>query len=109
MKSKQEMYPLVKLWFESSILKQDFCERLKNSKEERWRITTASDYKYLNQLAIRASELRRVMKERTIEKLHKRTNVEATIFQLSFFLCNNKTRYRGHLNTKHGHTPGACG
>lgn len=27
MKSKQKMYPLVKLWFESSMLKQDFCER----------------------------------------------------------------------------------
>lgn len=27
MKHKQEMYPLVKLWFESSMLKQDFCKK----------------------------------------------------------------------------------
>ena len=26
-KSKQEMYPFVKLWFESSMLKQDFCRK----------------------------------------------------------------------------------
>jgi hypothetical protein len=73
------------------------AKKQKNSKEERWRITTASGYKYFNQLAIRASGLRRVMKERTIEELHKRNNVEATIFQLSFFLRNNKTRYRGQF------------
>lgn len=71
------------------------AKKLKNSKEERWRIATDSGYKYFNQLAIRASELRRVMKKRTIDELHKRNNVEATIFQLSFFLRNNKTRYRG--------------
>ena len=73
------------------------ARKQKNSKDERWRITTASGYKYFNQLAIRASGLRRVMKERTIEELHKRNNVEATIFQLSFFLRNNKTRYRGQF------------
>lgn len=71
------------------------AKKLKNSKEERWRIKTASGYKYFNQLAIRASQLRRTMKERTLEELHKRNNVEATIFQLSFFLRNNKSRYRG--------------
>lgn len=73
------------------------AKKLKNSEEERWRITTASGYRYFNQLAIRASGLRRVMKERAIEELHKRNNVEATIFQLSFFLRNNKTRYRGQF------------
>jgi hypothetical protein len=71
------------------------AKKWKNSKEERWRIKTESGYKYFNQLAIRASEIRRTMKERPIEELHKRNNVEATIFQLSFFLRNNKSRYRG--------------
>ena len=71
------------------------AKKQKNSKEDRWRIKTDSGYKYFNQLAIRASELRRTMKERPIEELHKRNNVEATIFQLSFFLRNNKSRYRG--------------
>ena len=37
------------------------------------------------------------MKERPLEELHKRNNVEATIFQLSFFLRNNKSRYRGQI------------
>ncbi len=27
MKSKQEMYPLVKRWFESSMVKPDFCKK----------------------------------------------------------------------------------
>ncbi len=27
MKSKQEMYPLVKLWFENSMSKPDFCKK----------------------------------------------------------------------------------
>lgn len=76
------------------------AKKLKNSKEDRWRITTASGNKYFGQQAIRASELRRAMKQRTIEELHKRNNVEATIFQLSFLLRNNKTRYRGQFKQK---------
>jgi len=71
------------------------AKKLKNSKEDIWRIKTDSGYKYFNQLAIRASELRRAMKERSIEELHKRNNVEATIFQLGYFLSNSKSRYRG--------------
>lgn len=76
------------------------AKKLKNSKEERWRITTASGNKYFGQQAIRASELRRTMKQRPLEELHKRNNVEATIFQLSFLLRNNKTRYRGQFKQK---------
>lgn len=75
-------------------------KKLKNSTQDRWRIKTVSGYKYFGQLAIRASELRRTMKKRTIEELHKRNNVEATIFQLSFLLRNNKTRYRGQFKQK---------
>jgi len=76
------------------------AKKHKNSKEDRWRIKTASGYKYFGQLAIRASELRKVMKQRPIEELYKRNNVEATIFQLSFLLRNNKTRYRGQFKQK---------
>lgn len=71
------------------------AKKLKNSKEDRWRITTKNGRKYFSQQAIRASELRREMNKRPLEELHKRNNVEATIFQLSFFLRNNKSRYRG--------------
>ena len=77
-----------------------FCKKLKNSKEDRWRISTASGYYYFGQLAIRASQLRRQMKGRSLEELHKRNNVEATIFQLGFPLKNNKSKYRGLIKQK---------
>ena len=76
------------------------AKKIKNSKEDRWRIKTSDGYKYFNQQAIRASELRMTMKQRTLEELHKRNNVEATIFQLSYLTRNNKTRYRGLLKQK---------
>ena len=68
---------------------------MKNSKEDRWRIKTESGYRYFNKQAIKASQLRRAMKQRPLKELNKRNNVEATIFQLCFFLRNNKSRYRG--------------
>lgn len=77
------------------LMKAVFVKKLKNSKEDRWRITTSSGRKYFNQLAIRASHLRRQLKRRSLEELHKRNNVEATIFQLSYPLRNNKSKYRG--------------
>jgi hypothetical protein len=81
-------------------MKAALAKRLKNSKEDRWRITTSTGRKYFNQLAIRASQLRRQMKGRSLEELHKRNNVEATIFQLSYPLRNNKSKYRGLLKQK---------
>jgi hypothetical protein len=71
------------------------AKKNKNSKEERWYINTEKGRCYFGQTAIRASKLRREMKKRPIEELHKRNNVEATIFQLSLHLRNNKTKYRG--------------
>jgi hypothetical protein len=81
-------------------MKAVMVKRLKNSKEDRWRITTPTGYYYFGQLAIRASHLRREMKGRTVEELHKRNNVEATIFQLGFPLRNNKSKYRGLIKQK---------
>jgi hypothetical protein len=81
-------------------MKAVLVKRLKNSKEDRWRITTSTGRKYFNQLAIRASQLRRQMKGRSLEELHKRNNVEATIFQLSYPLRNNKSKYRGIIKQK---------
>jgi hypothetical protein len=81
-------------------MKAVFVKRHKNSKEDRWRITTPSGYYYFGQLAIRASQLRRQMKGRSLEELHKRNNVEATIFQLGFPLRNNKSKYRGIIKQK---------
>ncbi|MBU1901736.1 transposase [Patescibacteria group bacterium] len=76
------------------------CRKNKNSIEDRWKISTADGYKYFGQLAIRASEMKRQLKNRSHEELNKRNNVEATIFQLSYPLRNNKTKYRGHFKQK---------
>jgi hypothetical protein len=75
-------------------------KKQKNSKEDRWRITTPTGYYYFGQQAIRTSNMRREMKGRPKEELHKRNNVEATIFQLSFPLRNNKSKYRGLIKQK---------
>ena len=72
----------------------------KNSKDDRWRIKTPNGHYYFNQQAIRSSHVRRQMKQRPLEELHKRNNVEASIFQLSFPLRNNKSKYRGLLKQK---------
>lgn len=76
------------------------AKKRKTSKEDRWRIKTSDSYKYFSQQAIRTSELRRTIKQRPLEELHKRNNVEATIFQLSCLIRNNKTRYRGQFKQK---------
>ena len=73
------------------------AKKLKNSKEDRWKIPIAKGYYYFDQLAIRASQIRRTIKQRPIEELQKRNNVEATIFQLGLFLRNGKAKYRGLL------------
>ena len=67
----------------------------KNSKEDRYRITTPKGNYYFSQQAIRASMLRKKMKARPLEELQKRNNVEATIFQLCYHMRNNKSKYRG--------------
>ncbi len=75
-------------------------KKQKNSKEDRWRIETPAGHYYFGQQAIRTSKMRREMKGRPLEELHKRNNVEATIFQLSFPLRNNKSKYRGLIKQK---------
>ncbi len=75
-------------------------KKQKKSKEDRWRIKTPTGYYYFNYQAIRASHIRREIKGRTEEELHKRNNVEATIFQLGFPLRNKKSKYRGLIKQK---------
>jgi len=75
-------------------------KKQKNSTEDRWRIKTSTGKYYFGQQAIRASNIRRQMKGRPKEELYKRNNVEATIFQLSFPLRNNKSKYRGQIKQK---------
>jgi Transposase domain (DUF772) len=75
-------------------------KKKKNSNEDRWSIKTPTGYYYFVQKTIRASNIRREMKARPLEELHKRNNVEATIFQLSVPLRNNKSKYRGLIQQK---------
>jgi hypothetical protein len=81
-------------------MKAVLVKKQKRSKEDRWRITTLKGYYYFNQQAIRSSHVRRKMKERPLEELRKRNNVEATIFQLAVPLKNNKSKYRGLIKQK---------
>jgi len=81
-------------------MKAVLVKKQKKSKEDRWRITTLNGYYYFNQQAIRSSHVRRKMKERPLEELRKRNNVEATIFQLAVPLKNNKSKYRGLIKQK---------
>ena len=72
------------------------ARKFKNSKEDRYYIrNTQGKLIYFGQAALRASRKRREMRQRPLEELRKRNNVEATIFHLAFPLRNNKTRYRG--------------
>lgn len=75
-------------------IKATLAKKLKNAKEDVWFIDSPEGRVYFRQQAIRTSLLRRVMKGRSVEELKKRNNVEATVFQLSYPLRNNKTRYR---------------
>lgn len=52
----------------------------KTSKERSWKIKTSTGHHCFGQQAIRASNMRTEMKGRPKEELHKRNNVEATIF-----------------------------
>jgi hypothetical protein len=81
-------------------MKAVVVRKQKNSSEVKWRIKTPDGYYYFNQSAIRASHMRREMKKRPSEELHKRNNVEASIFQFCFPLRNNKSKYRGLIKQK---------
>ena len=75
-------------------------KKQKNSIEDRYRIKTDKGYYYFSQQAIRASQMRRKMKERPMEETRKRNNVEATIFQFGLHLNNQKSKYRGVIKQK---------
>ena len=82
------------------VMKAIPAKKLKNSREDRWRIATPTGRYYFSQQAIRASHLRRELLQRTQQELHKRNNVEATIFQLGYLLKNGKSKYRGLIKQK---------
>jgi hypothetical protein len=71
------------------------AKKIKRSKQNRWRIPIENGYYYFSESAVIASMLRKKIKNRSEDELHKRNNVEASIFQLSYPLRNNKSKYRG--------------
>ncbi|WP_214036263.1 transposase [Methanospirillum sp.] len=82
------------------ILKAKMVKKTKASTRDRWYIKTKDGIYYFDEKVIRTAELRRKMRGRSLEELHKRNNVEATVFQLSYPLRNNKTKYRGLFKTQ---------
>jgi len=82
------------------ILKAKMVKKTKASTRDRWYIKTKDGTYYFDEKVIRTAELRRKMRGRSLEELHKRNNVEATVFQLSYPLRNNKTKYRGLFKTQ---------
>jgi len=81
-------------------MQASLAKKIKSSKEDRWFIKTTGGRYYFSQQAIRASQLRRTLKQRPAEETRKRNNVEASIFQLCYPLRNNKTKYRGLIKQK---------
>lgn len=71
------------------------CKKTKKSKEDKWKITTSEGNVYFGQQAIRASAMRRIMKERPLEEQQRRNPVESAIHQLGYYLNGGKSRYRG--------------
>jgi hypothetical protein len=74
---------------------------VRKTKSGKWAIRTEQGQpRYFSQKEIETCLLRKQIAAMPIEKRNKRNNVEATIFQLSYFTRNNKTRYRGLFQTK---------
>lgn len=69
-------------------------------KSGKWGIKTENGYRYFSKQEIDTCRLRKEIHQMPIEKSIKRNNVEATIFQLSYYTRNNKTRYRGLIQHK---------
>jgi hypothetical protein len=74
---------------------------VRKTKSGKWAIKTdEGKYRYFSKKEVESCKLRKQIAEMPVEKRNKRNNVEATIFQLSYFTRNNKTRYRGLFQTK---------
>lgn len=93
------------LWVTDTQTGEKFLSRKvkkqKNSTEDRYQIKTAEGkYRYFGAIEIRASELRRQIKQRPKAQAQKRNNVEATIYHFGCELKKQKTKYRGLIKQK---------
>ena len=76
-------------------------KKQKNSTVDRYQIKTPEGkYRYFGPTEIRASELRRQIKQRPLAQTRKRNNVEATIYHFGCELKKQKTKYRGLIKQK---------
>ena len=71
----------------------------KQGSRKRWRIpwNNKTGWRYFEDKAIKAYQLRKQIESLPLEEQPKRNNVEAAMFQYSFHTRNGKTRYRGLL------------
>lgn len=72
----------------------------KTYKEGKYKFKENGKYVYVLQTAIDAYFQRKKVAEYTKEQTNRRNNVEASLFQLSFFTRKNKTRYRGKIKNQ---------
>lgn len=70
------------------------------TKNKKWRIKVNNKYRYFTQKEIDSCQLRKIIEQIPAEKKKIRNNIEATIFQASFYTRNNKTKYRGKIKQK---------
>ena len=70
------------------------------TKNNKYRIKTEKGYRYFTDKEIESCRLRKQVKELPKEIGDKRNNVEATIYQLAYYLRKDKTKYRGYFKNK---------
>jgi hypothetical protein len=70
------------------------------TKNNKYRIKTEKGYRYFTDEEIESCRLRKQVKELPKEIGDKRNNVEATIYQLAYYLRKDKTKYRGYFKNK---------
>jgi hypothetical protein len=74
--------------------------RVMQNKKGKWGYKVGKNYRYFTEIQVMASEMRRKISNMPKQTANRRNNVEATIFQLSYHLNNNKSKYRGKFRHK---------
>ena len=78
-----------------NLIESQIVNTRKDPNQKKWRIKTVEGkYRYFDTETLRASILRKKLKEIPIEESNIRCNVEATIFQLGYHYSNHKSNYR---------------
>lgn len=71
-----------------------------NYKEDKYKIEENGKLKYFTKCMIMSFLQRKAIEAIPQQEKNRRNNVEASIFQLSYFTHNNKTRYRGLIKNQ---------